>query len=107
MWQLWMQILLLALLMACLLCKHHRRARRPVADRELRGRAFDASALQARIHRLRKDYVAAVRARPPQSPSREKVAASIRQTLRRLAYFQGEQTDRAADVTHETSTGRR
>ena len=107
MWQLCMEIVLLALLMAYLLFTHHRRARATVEERKWSGKAFDAARLHPRIHRLRADYLSARRTRLSPAPSREKVADSIRQTLRSLAYFRNEPAEHAENMAEETSTGRR
>ena len=102
-WQLWTQIILLALLLAYLFIKERQRTRRPIRERQWPGKAIELSGLQSRIHRVREDFVAATRARPQKNSSREKVAASIRQTIQRLSCFRRKQTDNSGDVTHEAS----
>ena len=105
MWQLLAQIILLALLVSYLLFKHGRQMRWPVQERQWPGRAIEVRALQSRIRYLRGDYEAVVRARAQQSSSRQKVAASVRQTIQRLTCFRSERSNSPTEVVHEISTG--
>jgi hypothetical protein len=134
MWQTRLQLVLLALLMFSLLFLEWRRVR-PEEARTARAQAtfimalarswtrerwrrwktrnqqirasepLEVAELKRRILHLRDDYLAAPRARPLRSSRREQVAASIRQTFHRLAYFRGEQMDNSEVLTHEHPAG--
>ena len=109
MWQFWVQIVLLALLASYLLIRQFQRMRLPVGEREWAGKGGDLSTLQSRIHRLREDYVSSPRARLRRSSCREKLAASVRQTIQRPSCLRSGKTDDSGDVTremHESLTGR-
>ena len=107
MWQTRLQCVLLVLLVAYLLVEQWRRARRwrqSARGQPIRaGKAIEVAALQSRIHHLREDYVTAVRMRSSKAPGREQVAASIRQTIQRLAYFRNRRAMCSEDGTREIS----
>jgi hypothetical protein len=102
----WGQLVLLTLLSSILISKLLRRERARTRQFENKpdwtGTALDASSLNTRIKRLREDYALGIRANPSGSSRRDQVVESIRQTIKRLAYFHRSRTHSSVSDPHET-----
>ena len=82
-----------SLLSFCLTATIRRRIRRELGaqrqanEREWAGRNLDLSPLAAQVHRLRQDYLAALRTRPHDACHRRGLVALARRSLKRRPYF--------------------
>lgn len=101
----WSQLILLTLLSSILMFKALRRERARRRERDEKpdwtGAALDASSLHTRIQRLRENYAVGMRANPSKSSRREQVVESIRQTIKRLAYFHPPRSHSSVTDSHE------